>query len=281
MRLASGLALALCATGALAADASADPAATAPSAVRLDAHRAVYDLTLGIVREEAGIASAVGRIALEIHGDACDGYTTRVRQVVVIGADDGIGQTIDSNSATFEAADGALLKFRSETRAAGTTIESVDGQAARADGATTISLERSAEPSRVVSDAPLFPTEHVRLMIGAARSGERLVPARLFDGSGDGLTVYDTLALVGNERPPEGDAAPEALAPVAHLPSWPVRLSYFVEGEGEQLPEYEISFRLFENGVSSDLVFDFGAYALEGRLVSLDLIEPSGACEAP
>ena len=276
MRLASGLALALCATGALAADATADPAA-----VRLDAHRAVYDLTLGVVREEAGIASAVGRIALEIHGDLCDGYTTRVRQVVVIGAEDGIGQTIDSNSATFEAADGALLKFRSETRAAGTTIESVDGQAARADGVTTISLERAAEPSRVLSDAPLFPTEHVRLMIGAARAGERLVPARLFDGSGDGLTVYDTLALVGNARPPEGDDASEALAPVADLASWPVRLSYFIEGEGEQLPEYEISFRLFENGVSSDLVFDFGAYALEGRLVSLELIEPSSACETP
>lgn len=266
--LACGL---LLATGATSLATAAEP-------VRLDAHVAVYDLSLASADEEARIVSAVGRIALEVLGDPCEGFVTRVRQVIVLGTGEGAPQTIDTNSATFEAGDGSLLKFRSETRAAGMTVESVDGQAQRTDGAIAISLGRDPEPARVVEGGALFPTEHVRAMIARARDGERLMPARLFDGSDDGTSLYETLAIIGERRAPDSTLDSGPLAALADLASWPVRLSYFEEGHGDMLPDYTISFRLFENGVSSDLLFDFGSYTLEGRLVSLDLIGGAHDC---
>jgi hypothetical protein len=58
---------------------------------------------------------------------------------------------------------------------------------------------------------------------------------------------------------------------------WPVSVGYFEptkkveDGLGEELPSYQMSFTLYENGVTSDLIMDYGDYALSG---SLQKIEP-------
>ena len=67
--------------------------------------------------------------------------------------------------------------------------------------------------------------------------------------------------------------------------SWPVSVGYFSdeekkEGLGEELPTYQVSFTLYENGVTNDLVMDYGDYALSGRLQTIEPLEPE-ACPGP
>ena len=64
---------------------------------------------------------------------------------------------------------------------------------------------------------------------------------------------------------------------------WPVSIAYFdnrADGaaSGEQTPTYQMSFLLYENGVTRDLLMDYGDYVLSGRLESIDALEPS-PCE--
>ena len=53
-------------------------------------------------------------------------------------------------------------------------------------------------------------------------------------------------------------------------------ISYF-EGEksGEQLPVYELSFEMYANGVSGNLVLDYGEFAVRGTLSTLDVLTAS------
>ena len=50
-------------------------------------------------------------------------------------------------------------------------------------------------------------------------------------------------------------------------------VSYFpLEGGGE-VPEYQVSFDMYENGVATGLVLDYGDFALSGTLADLKLLD--------
>ena len=53
--------------------------------------------------------------------------------------------------------------------------------------------------------------------------------------------------------------------------SWPVTISYFdsAKTEGEGTPAYELTFRLFANGVSRRLKIDYGDFVVNGNLREL------------
>ena len=48
---------------------------------------------------------------------------------------------------------------------------------------------------------------------------------------------------------------------------------------GEELPEYRISFKLHENGLTRDLVMDYGDFSMKGKLVDLKTFDqPPQTC---
>jgi hypothetical protein len=62
---------------------------------------------------------------------------------------------------------------------------------------------------------------------------------------------------------------------------WPISVGYF-DGEkkdggdagfGEELPTYQMQFTLYENGVTNDLVMDYGNYALSGSLEQIEALD--------
>ena len=61
------------------------------------------------------------------------------------------------------------------------------------------------------------------------------------------------------------------------IQAWPVSIAYFEpRSEGrDALPVYEISFLMFENGVSRRLHIDYGDFALQGELTEIAFHEPS------
>ena len=91
--------------------------------------------------------------------------------------------------------------------------------------------------------------------------------------------MYDTTAFIGGEVKPGADAA--ELEQVAkdkgldEVASWPVSIGYFDAKEGDLTPSYQIDFRLYENGVSRELLIDYGSFSVYGTLTALEYLKAS------
>ena len=63
----------------------------------------------------------------------------------------------------------------------------------------------------------------------------------------------------------------------SHDKHWPVDVAYFDVSGGDEIPTYRISFKLHRNGLTRDLVMDYGDFAINGRLVELEFREADAA----
>jgi len=153
------------------------------------------------------------------------------------------------------------------------------GRAVRATPSETVNVKLS-QPSRTELDLSgqiFFPTQHSIALIEKALEGKTLFQAKIYDGSEKGRKVYETTAFIGDKVQPGADAAPlEAAAKekkLDELPSWPVSIGYFEPTDGDLTPSYQIDFRLYENGVSRELLIDYGDFSIHGRLTSLEYLK--------
>ncbi|GGG26185.1 cell envelope integrity EipB family protein [Chelatococcus composti] len=269
----------------LAIGLSLGSAAAGSSTMPLAPHRVVYDLSLLSSSSSRGVEAARGRVAFSFTGNSCEGYALTYRQVTVLEGGD-IGQrTSDLRTTTFEDGKGASFTFKTESTFSGAPSKLVDGQAERGTGDSLVVRTRAPRRDHFSLDGDvLFPTEHLKRIIAAAKAGERLVEARVFDGSDDGRQIYDTLAIIGRQRGADSvDGLEEAARQEAlrNVPRWPVKISYFTrEGEGERTPRYQLSFELYENGISRDLVLDYGDFSLKGEMKKLEMLE-THPCDTP
>nr|WP_244500801.1 DUF1849 family protein [Methyloceanibacter marginalis] len=114
-------------------------------------------------------------------------------------------------------------------------------------------------------------------LIEKALEGQSVFQARIYDGSEKGRKVYETTAFIGSKVKPGSDTG--KLEPAAKekelgaLPSWPVSIGYFEPTTGDLTPSYQIDFRLYENGVSRELLIDYGDFSIHGTLTSLEYLK--------
>jgi hypothetical protein len=267
------------AMGSAAAQTAAPAPAQAAAPVILAPHRAVYDLRLDTSRPARNIDSANGRIAFDFTGDACDGYALSFRQVTVLQSSETGSRPIDVRTSNFEDGEGKLFRFKTQASVNGRLEDRVDGSAERTAEGYRVQV-RIPRPDRFQFGGDvIFPSEHLKRVIQAARRGETTFNVPVYDGSDDGKQVYDTLAVIGR-RIAAGDPSaleePARNAELAKLDRWPVTLSYFKRGSGEVTPSYGISFELYENGVTRALRLDYRDFRMIGDLVRLDLLPATG-----
>lgn len=242
--------------------------------VDLLSHRAIYDIAL-VPEKSKGLVGANGRIAFEFIGNACDGYALNFRQVTSLDDGEGRSKLMDMRSSTWEDAEGKKFRFTIKNMVNNETTQQSDGTAERGqDGGVSVAL-KAPKPTRV--DLPgeaVFPTNHTVRLLEAAKSGARSLVIQVFDGSDGGQKSYDTTAMIG--KPIEGKAA-DRLENVlrdsgyAAEKRWPISISYFESNAtGDRTPVYVMSFDLLENGVYSNIKFDFGDFALAAKMSKLE-----------
>lgn len=270
----------LLALAALGVAGMLQPAAAGPTdgKVVFAPHRAVYDLTLKSSRGMRGMEAVRGRILYEFGGSACEGYRLQFRQVSELSSGGGQSVLSDLRSTSWEEGQGRRFTFNSENRLNQRVGDRVDGRAERSGKALKVVLTKPQRKTLRLSGDAVFPTEHMRRIILAARQGESILQIPVYDGSDDGEKVYDTLAVIGGaiasgNKPPDDAAAQN---PELHgLMRWPVTISYFErqteQERGEQMPVYTIGFELYENGVSRALVLDYTDFTLSGKMTALEL----------
>jgi hypothetical protein len=245
---------------------------------KLVAHRAIYEMTLDSARSASGITGIDGRMVFEFTGSDCDGYSLSMRMVTQMTDSQGQTNLTDLRSSTWEQGDGQKFRFQSAQYLNDKLGDVTMGRAVREtpDEAVKVKLSQPVRAELNLSGPVLFPTQHSLALIDAARAGQALFQARIFDGSEKGRKVYDTTAFIGTLVQPGGGAALEAAAKdkgLGKLASWPVSIGYFEPKGGDLTPSYQIDFRLYENGVSRELLIDYGDFSIHGTLTALEYLK--------
>ncbi len=242
-------------------------------------HRAVYDISLARTKDGSGVSSAEGKMVFEVTGNACDGYKMRQRMVVNIGDEEGNLGLLDFRITTFESGDGDVYSFDSRTTVNKEVVEAVAGEARRHGSSIEVSLKEPSEKKVTLDGAVLFPSQHLQAILDAARANRRFFAADIYEGAGTGEASDEASAAIGG-------AMPATDAPLRRVRHWPVSVGYFDPEHptesplGEELPTYQMSFTLYENGVTNDLVMDYGDYALFGSLKQIEPLAVSD-CASP
>jgi hypothetical protein len=272
----SAAAIVVCAVAIVSGGVLAPRARALTSAGELASHRAVYELRLAQSHGSSSTVSARGRILYDFAGNACEGYKLEFRQVSELDNGEGKVTLSDLRSNTWEDGDAKNFHFKSENYMNERLLDQVDGQAVRQAGNIAVALTKPKDAKLSLDRSIVFPTEHVRRIIDAARAGKSILEFPVYDGSEKGEKIYNTLTVVGRMIPPNERVPTDAAAgqqALAGLNRWPVTVSYFDRSKatGEQTPVYAITFELYENGISRSLLLDYNDFAISGELKSLEI----------
>ena len=247
--------------------------AAAPSAARpdLQPHRAIYEMDLA-KGANSSFSDGFGRIVIEM-SDACDGFIVSQRQRVELVTRDGSSLPSDVNGSTWEAKDGGLYRYSVERLEGVDAPSRIVGRATIAPGETgTATYRLPAEEVLPLPKGTLFPTAHLAATLAAAKAGNAVFSAPLYDGYEP--KVFDVSAAISPARPEPADAG----YPFASQRAWSVRFAFYDYGSNATVPSYEIDLHLYANGVASEISFDYGEFRLDGHMTDYQEL-PRAHCD--
>lgn len=252
--------------------------AGAADAAALAAHRAYYTLEAQRLENGGGISAISGKLAYEITGSECEGYAVSYRIANRFVQGETGAQVTDTQLTAWESGDGTDLDMQ-QKQFVNSKLESesrvkVKKPAPGKEGAGEL-IGTETKPFTTVP-AALFPTAFQKRLLDVAVAGKSRDDSIVFEGS-DGDKAMHVISFVGAKRAvgtleSVGDAT--TVSSLSKLSMWPITVSYYpVDASGDEQPVYEASFNMLENGVSTDLVMDYGSYALKGTLNKIEMLK--------
>jgi EipB-like len=234
-------------------------------------HRALYSMTLGSTRTDSGVVDANGTMDYE-WGETCDGWTIEQRYRLKMHYAESRDVDIASSFVTWESKDGLRYRFNQQQTRNGERDQEIRGEA-RLDGPGKGGVAEFTKPKpHTLKLAPgvLFPSAHTILLIDAAREGKTFISRQVFDGAADENAVQVS-AVIGTKVTAEPASA--KLSPLLQRPGWYIRLAFFPVDANAEEPDYELGMRLLDNGVSRDMMIDYGDYSIRAKLDDIEALE--------
>ena len=276
--------------------------------VRIVPYEIAYDIGLVRAAERSGLLIASGRLTSRLEGGACEGWSSTSRMKVRFVFRREATRETESRVASWESDDGNRFYSRIERYLNGLPVETVRVRVERERAGQPFRLHMT-EPEkreRKLPPATLFPTAALKELLRVAHAGERQRTFLLYEGDEDAAPQH-VVALIGRKRAPlkpASDGGAQAgpherqamehergdLAMLRQMPYWPVSLAYYgaivrkdgstptdreKEASGFGLPEYEVHFRLYENGVTGEALLIYPDYVLSAHPVRLKLLAPA------
>ena len=247
--------------------------------VEIATHRAFYSLALEKAEQGGGISDVRGGMSFD-WADSCDGWTVEQRYVMLFLRADGSEFEVTTNLVTWESKDGLDYRFNLKRETDGEETERVSG-VARLDSKGGPGMAIFDEPSAdriALSAGTVFPTEHTLLLLEAAMEGRKFDRRLVFDGSRVETAAPVTSIILGQRPAKPGSKLSEPLGPhevrVVNL------AFYTAEGTqagGEELPDFEMSLDMQDNGIVTDLTLVFDGFSVKGTLEKIEEI-PAPNC---
>jgi hypothetical protein len=256
--------------------------ASPAGAVDIAPHRALYSLTLDSSKKTNGgaVAAASGAMYYE-WGEACDGWTVDQRfRLRVVYAEEG-AVTINSSLLTWESKDGLRYKFNEKRLRNGNVEDDIHGEA-HLDGKDKGGAAQFDKPDQTklaLAPGVLFPTAHTLVLIEHAQAKDTFLARKVFDGAAVENAGQIT-AVIGPQLKPDAKPSKPLDNPLLQRPSWRVSLAFFPADSNKgdtETPDYQLTMRLLDNGVSQDMTLDYGDYVLKAKLDDIEAL-PKPSC---
>ena len=251
-------------------------AAAGAEAAQLVPHRAVYELSAKSAGGFGRSGALRGVLTYELMDD-CDGWTVNQKAGLDVAAGEGDGHRFEWSQATWEAKDGSSYRYFIKDSQDGNTGNQRRGELVYpkpgADGKLTTEL-----PAKGEMDVPpvLLPVQHTLALIDHADSGDTVFLAKIFDATVDQKPVEISAGFGPSQG--GGKTKTEDFAPLKNVPSRHVDFAFFVQNLPDGTPDFEQSIQLFDNGIVSQVSFEFGGLPVVGTLRKLEVLEPQ-KCE--
>lgn len=258
---------------------------TGAEAADLVGHRAVYNMKLHLTRTGNDLSDIQGKMAME-WSDVCDGWALNQKMVLAVKPVESEGFKNSFSFSSYEAKDGLLFRFTMRTLTNDIVTEDIRGRAELESrgGAGEVVFDLPEDQTLDLPPGTIFPSDHLHQSAAHAASGKRALERLLFTGTDvDGLEMVS--GFLGPSIPPgtrdiiESDSRDDTTGRIAELKgkqSWMVAFGYFPVHENSEQPEFEIQYRLMENGVAPFLDLDYGDYVIRAVLDYLEYLpEPS------
>lgn len=249
-------------------------------AAGLQPHQAVYDIAL--------ISKNTGTQILDITGSmrmtwqrGCDEWISDNETKLVYTYTDGTVLPVTNDYSTVENLSGDVFAFVTQ-RTTDQGVETVKGRASKdKDGPGTAHYDSQSGKGEVI-DLPAntyFPMRHtLEILHRAAKQEDRFFYSPLFDGN-DSKEILYVNTFIGDEHNADDHSHialgnKEIDGDLLNNRSWDLQLAFFNAAQDSTVAEYEMHVRAYENGVVSNIVVDYGQFALRQNLVSLKKLEP-------
>jgi hypothetical protein len=244
--------------------------------VILTPHRAIYNLELKEASQRSGISAITGRMVYDFNGSSCEGYTTTFRYMTKVKTQDN-ERVIDQQTTTFETGDAKEFEFLTKNFVDQSLDKEIRGTATDTNQKMQVNIKNPNSSSYTLESA-LFPTTHLQDLLTRAHQGERLYQANIFDGSADADHILSTTVIIGEKSKLSPYGTHKSIAEkLRNTEYYPVSIAYFDPGavKGDDSPIYQTGFKLYENGITSDVSMSYGDFSITGTLVDLKILTSS------
>lgn len=273
------LGLAMTAASGLAANSFVSPFAS---------HKANYSIELWRLGSGTTVQN-IGGVAESVLWRDCHGWLSEENFSIHITSIYGDVSDITSRHETWEARTGDSFFFSIEEDSVLVGQNTYKGTATMEEGSGEASITGSDEAQIPLHQDTLFNIQFMQAVLRAAKNGERAFRAPLFIGGGIDDSLYFVSTLIGETRATADiDFAAEMLASdkngedanknnvadnmdgLWQARYWPMRLAYFNPQLRDSVPEYEVEFKLQENGIIHSYIVDYGDFSLRARLSAIE-----------
>ena len=247
-------------------------------AANLVPHRAYYTLEAARLDDSSGISQINGKLAYEITGSACEGYSVSYRIANRYVQNEGVAQVSDLQLTSYESGDGLELDLRQKqfTNAKLDQESRIKVKKPKVGAAGEGEIAAQDTKAFTLDPSAIFPTDFQRQLLAAAERGETRHNAVVYEGS-EAEKALRAISFIGAKKQVSQISDPttdKALSKLAQEAYWPVTVSYYsADAQGDDPPVYQATFNMLDNGISTDLLMDYGGYALKGTLSKLELLK--------
>jgi hypothetical protein len=204
--------------------------------------------------------------------ERCDGWTVENRTYLLIDYE-GEGEVETAwDFASWESKDGLRYRFRVRHNRNGKVVDAFQGGAELADRGGS-GVARFSSPADTTVDLPrgtLFPTEHLALLLDAARGGGGHLVRTVFDGTGLD-NPYRISAFIMEA---ETGGLPLADAGLSASRTWRMNLAFYPAALTGPLPEFEIRVLYRSDGIADGIRQDFSGFSVDLGLSHIEILPP-------